>query len=280
MVGLARRVGRPCRNFPRRFRPCCSRCSRQFMRGRSVVRARSRVLGALDRGALACAAVLMAYQYACFGSPFHIAYSSEQGYEGMQQGVFGVSAAEDDPAAAHSVRRLPRTAAARADAGGRADSALRAHASTEARSDRSAPSGHRRRRARAAIVATMIARLFHPAQRELRRTGKAAGRTVRGTRRRRFRFSASASRALWTIVPRPGRWVLAAALRVRRRDHAGRRVDDAAAAGEHPASGDGVPVAGVPRRRSRAEHADDGVGRRRRWIFARITSRGRRSISG
>ena len=33
----------------------------------------------------------MAYQYACFGSPFHIAYTSEQGYEGMQQGVFGVS---------------------------------------------------------------------------------------------------------------------------------------------------------------------------------------------
>jgi hypothetical protein len=33
----------------------------------------------------------MAYQYACFGSPFHIAYSSEQaGFEGMQTGVFGV----------------------------------------------------------------------------------------------------------------------------------------------------------------------------------------------
>jgi uncharacterized membrane protein (GlpM family) len=41
--------------------------------------------------ALACAAVLMAYQYACFGSPFHLAYSSEIGYEGMQQGIFGVA---------------------------------------------------------------------------------------------------------------------------------------------------------------------------------------------
>jgi hypothetical protein len=50
-----------------------------------------RILGALTASALACAAVLMAYQYACFGSPFHIAYSSEIGYEGMQQGIFGVS---------------------------------------------------------------------------------------------------------------------------------------------------------------------------------------------
>jgi hypothetical protein len=33
----------------------------------------------------------MLYQYACFGSPFHIAYTSEQGYAGMQQGVFGVT---------------------------------------------------------------------------------------------------------------------------------------------------------------------------------------------
>ena len=33
--------------------------------------------------------------HACFGSPFHIAYSSEQaGFEGMQTGVFGISFAE------------------------------------------------------------------------------------------------------------------------------------------------------------------------------------------
>jgi hypothetical protein len=51
----------------------------------------ARILGALALAALACAAVLMTYHYACFGSPFHIAYSSEQGYEGMQQGVFGVN---------------------------------------------------------------------------------------------------------------------------------------------------------------------------------------------
>ena len=50
-----------------------------------------RILGALAAGALLCAAALMAYQYACFGSPFHVAYSSEIGYEGMQQGVFGVT---------------------------------------------------------------------------------------------------------------------------------------------------------------------------------------------
>ena len=51
----------------------------------------TRILGALTVSALACAAVLMAYQYACFGSPFHVAYASEIGYEGMQQGVFGVT---------------------------------------------------------------------------------------------------------------------------------------------------------------------------------------------
>src|SRR5262249_1270192 len=51
-----------------------------------------RILGALTLSALACAAVLMAYQVACFGSPFHVAYASEIGYEGMQQGVFGVTA--------------------------------------------------------------------------------------------------------------------------------------------------------------------------------------------
>jgi hypothetical protein len=51
-----------------------------------------RILGAMTVAALACAAVLMAYQYACFGSPFHVAYSSESepGYGGMEQGLFGV----------------------------------------------------------------------------------------------------------------------------------------------------------------------------------------------
>ncbi len=51
----------------------------------------TRILGTLTASALACAALLMAYQYACFGSPFHVAYASEIGYEGMQQGVFGVT---------------------------------------------------------------------------------------------------------------------------------------------------------------------------------------------
>lgn len=50
-----------------------------------------RVVGAMTATALGCAAVLMLYQYLCFGSPFHIAYSSEPGYVGMQQGVFGVT---------------------------------------------------------------------------------------------------------------------------------------------------------------------------------------------
>ncbi|HZP47910.1 MAG TPA: hypothetical protein VFB07_05230 [Vicinamibacterales bacterium] len=51
---------------------------------------RLRVVGALTIGALVPAAVLMAYQYACFGSPFHIGYASESSYVGMQQGFYGV----------------------------------------------------------------------------------------------------------------------------------------------------------------------------------------------
>jgi hypothetical protein len=49
-----------------------------------------RILSALTVSAVACAAVLMAYQWACFGSPFHLAYSSEIGYVGMNRGIFGV----------------------------------------------------------------------------------------------------------------------------------------------------------------------------------------------
>jgi hypothetical protein len=50
-----------------------------------------RIVTALALGALACAAVLMAFQYVCFGSPFHLAYSSEEGFEGMKQGWFGLN---------------------------------------------------------------------------------------------------------------------------------------------------------------------------------------------
>ena len=51
-----------------------------------------RVVTAMAASALACAAVLMAYEYACFGSPFHLAYSSEEdAYVGMQNGIFGVT---------------------------------------------------------------------------------------------------------------------------------------------------------------------------------------------
>jgi hypothetical protein len=50
-----------------------------------------RIVGTMTAGALLCALVLMAYQFACFGSPFHIAYSSEAGFEAMQQGLFGIT---------------------------------------------------------------------------------------------------------------------------------------------------------------------------------------------
>jgi len=58
---------------------------RSIERRRAII-----VLAALAFAALAAAAVLMMYQYACFGSPFHLAYASEAEYVGMQQGVFGV----------------------------------------------------------------------------------------------------------------------------------------------------------------------------------------------
>ncbi|MGE3512962.1 MAG: hypothetical protein AB7N65_29215, partial [Vicinamibacterales bacterium] len=51
-----------------------------------------RIAGTMTAGALLCAGVLMLYQYACFGSPFHLAYSSEQGdFSGMHQGLFGIT---------------------------------------------------------------------------------------------------------------------------------------------------------------------------------------------
>src|SRR5207247_4620139 len=50
----------------------------------------ARVLGALAGGALACVAVLMAFQYLCFGSPFHLAYRSEERRVGAE-GVIGGS---------------------------------------------------------------------------------------------------------------------------------------------------------------------------------------------
>jgi len=50
-----------------------------------------RILVAMTASALFCAAVLMLFQYLCFGSPFHLAYSSEQGYVGMQEGIYGVN---------------------------------------------------------------------------------------------------------------------------------------------------------------------------------------------
>src|SRR5207253_1231790 len=60
-------------------------------RARPLGRARAaRTLLALTVSAAACAAVLMTYQWACFGSPFHLAYSSEIGYVGMNRGLFGV----------------------------------------------------------------------------------------------------------------------------------------------------------------------------------------------
>lgn len=50
----------------------------------------ARVLGALAATALACAFVLLTYQYLCFGSPLHFGYDSVQGYARMREGFFGI----------------------------------------------------------------------------------------------------------------------------------------------------------------------------------------------
>lgn len=52
----------------------------------------TRILSGLVVGAVACIAVLGAYQYLCFGSPFHVGYMSEQGFDAMKQGTFGIHA--------------------------------------------------------------------------------------------------------------------------------------------------------------------------------------------
>jgi hypothetical protein len=60
---------------------------------------RSRMLGAmvaLTVAAMTCAAALGAYHWACFGSPFHVAYTSEENFAEMKTGFFGISA--PDPA--------------------------------------------------------------------------------------------------------------------------------------------------------------------------------------
>jgi len=50
----------------------------------------ARVLGALSATALACAVVLLTYQYLCFGSPLHFGYDSVLGYARMREGFFGL----------------------------------------------------------------------------------------------------------------------------------------------------------------------------------------------
>jgi hypothetical protein len=50
----------------------------------------SRVLGALSATALASAVVLCVYQYLCFDSPLRFGYESVQGYARMREGLFGI----------------------------------------------------------------------------------------------------------------------------------------------------------------------------------------------
>ena len=46
---------------------------------------------AFGMGALVAVGILASYNFAAFGSPFHLGYASVQGFSGMQQGFFGVT---------------------------------------------------------------------------------------------------------------------------------------------------------------------------------------------
>lgn len=63
-------------------------CWRAFELARTQ---RMRVVRAIAVGLAIGAVILMAYNWLAFGSAFHIAYSSEQGYEAMRTGIFGVN---------------------------------------------------------------------------------------------------------------------------------------------------------------------------------------------
>src|SRR6185437_11301494 len=42
-------------------------------------------------GLAGAAAALIIYNWSAFGAPFHIGYTSEEGYEAMRTGIFGVN---------------------------------------------------------------------------------------------------------------------------------------------------------------------------------------------
>jgi hypothetical protein len=50
-----------------------------------------RRLSAFGVGALLAASILATYNWAAYGSPFHLGYASVQGFGGMKQGLFGVT---------------------------------------------------------------------------------------------------------------------------------------------------------------------------------------------
>ena len=49
------------------------------------------VIGRVVAGGAIAAAVLLAYNALAFGSPFHLGYASEEGFEQMRQGMFGIT---------------------------------------------------------------------------------------------------------------------------------------------------------------------------------------------
>ena len=232
-----------------------------------------RILGTMTATALACAAVLMVYQYACFGSPFHLAYTSEPEYAGMQEGILGVSLPK-----MIRLRRIlfgdyrgllplaPTLALApfglllmllgwgqtRVRTGVRPGSDPGPTGSDPCHNWPCARRGHRR-------IDHCV--LFRPAERELFLLGR---RLVLRPAPRLAGHSVSLHRAGAALDCAAGDRTLGARrhLRLRCRRDAGRRLDHAAAAGEHPPPGRRLHAAGVLRRRPLAQHAEHHVRRR------------------
>ncbi len=171
-----------------------ARARRCVMHAWPLGRTRSiRVLGALTAGALASGRRVDGVSVRVLRIAVPHRVLERTGLRRHAAGRLRRHVAEDDSAPPDSLRRLPRAAAACADARGRADR-IGAHADPPGRANRWAPRfaadgcaaahcGDRR-----GCLSRCISCFSTPAT----PTGKAAGRTDRGTRRRRFRFSASA----------------------------------------------------------------------------------------
>ena len=205
-----------------------------------------RVLGVMAATALACAAVLMAYQYLCFGSPLQVAYGGEEGFGRMQEGLFGVKL--------RTMTRMRRVLGAILLGEYRGLLPL-APALALAPVGLSLMVLGSSRARRAALVASTVAAYY------LLLNASYAywdGGWSYGPRHASpaIPFLCLGLAALWAAVPRITRWSAGRGVALRRGAHARGGVDHADAAGGRREPHVGPAVAGVPRRRSLAQHAE------------------------